>query len=161
MDAVDLLNGDFRNLLKLLTQLRGTAGGESTAKAFEELRVALNLHMKMETDVFYPSLESFVDVLPLIIQGYDDHLKIAGLVAEMRKIKDPTTSKDWLSLLVQLNVAVEQHISGAEKQLLSEARRLLGVTRLQELFYELDGMRSEQSETDTLIYPASRLGTDS
>ena len=79
----------------------------------------------------------------------------------MRKIKDPTTSKDWLSLLVQLNVAVEQHISGAEKQLLSEARRLLGVTRLQELFYELDGMRSEQSETDTLIYPASRLGTDS
>ncbi len=160
MDAVDLLNRDFRNLLKLLTQLGDSSGGEATVKAFEELRAALNLHMKMEREVFYPSLESFDEVRPLIGQGYDDHLKIAGLVSDMSQITDQTTSKDWRDLLVQLNVAVDQHISAAENQLLPEAERLLRATRLQELFYELDGIRSEQSEKDTLIYPASRLGGD-
>ena len=162
MDAVDLFAADFRNLLKLLTQLRVTSGGESTAKTFEDLREALNLHMKMERDVFYPSLESFVEVRPLIDQGYHDHLKIAGLISDMSQIqiKDHTTLKDWQDLLVQLNVAIDQHISVAENQILPEARRLLGATRLQELFYELDGMKSKQSETDTLVYPASRLGTD-
>src|SRR5258706_13522713 len=130
MDAVDLFTAHFRKLLKLLTQLGVTSGGESTAKTFEELREALNLHMKMERDVFYPSLESFVEVRPLIDQGYDDHLKIAGLISDMSQIKDHTTLKDWQDLLVQLNIAVDQHISVAENQILPEEQRLLGSTRL-------------------------------
>ena len=48
MNAVDLPNDDFGKLLKLLTQRGVTSVGGSTAEAFEELREALNLHMKME-----------------------------------------------------------------------------------------------------------------
>jgi hypothetical protein len=158
MNAVDLPNDDFGKLLKLLTQRGVTSVGGSTAKAFEELREALNLHMKMERG-FYPSIKPYVEVRPLIERGYDDHLKIAGLVLDMSQLKFHTTSRDWRDLLVQLNVPGRPtHFS--EKQLLPEAQSMLGATRPQELFYELDRMRSEQSETDTLNCLATRLGAN-
>jgi len=52
----------------------------------------------------------------------------------------------------------QTHVEQSENKLFPEALRLLGATRLQQLEFDMDAVRTHQSNMDSAIYPASRLG---
>ena len=61
-------------------------------------------------------------------------------------------------VLPPLRNAWQLHVEQAEQTLLPEAESLLGPTKLQQLLYDMNAIRTRQSEMDSAIYPASRLG---
>lgn len=61
--------------------------------------------------------------------------------------------------LTALRNAWQLHVEQAEQTLLPEAESLLGPTKLQQLLYDMNAIRTRQSEMDSAIYPASRLGS--
>lgn len=52
----------------------------------------------------------------------------------------------------------QKHVERSESRLCPDALRLLGPTRLQQLEFEMDALRTHQSDLDSAIYPASHLG---
>jgi len=60
--------------------------------------------------------------------------------------------------LSELRELWQTHVEQSENKLFPEALRLLGATRLQQLEFDMDAVRTHQSNMDSAIYPASRLG---
>ncbi len=157
MNAIDLLRMDHQRLFRLVQQLQEKQTS-SAAKRLKEIDEALKLHQRMEEEIFYQELKEFDEIRVPVEQSHRDHRMIDDLLDRLGdSLKEPSRY-DSAALATRLALAVEQHISHDEEYLLPQAERLLSPTKLQEIFYEMDEVRTHQSDTDSLIYPASRLG---
>ncbi len=157
MNAIDLLRIDHQRLFKLAEQLQDRPSS-SAAERINEIALALKLHQRMEEEIFYQELKEFDEIRVPVEQSHRDHRMIDDLLDRLsQSLKEPSRY-DSTALATRLALAVEQHISHDEEYLLPQAERLLSPTKLQEIFYEMDEVRTHQSDTDSLIYPASRLG---
>jgi hemerythrin-like domain-containing protein len=103
-------------------------------------------------------LRMFDEVRVRVEHSYHDHRRVDELVARLSNLPNGPREHESAALVTRLALAVEQHISHDEQLLLPQAERLLGPSRLQELFYEMDEARTHQSDRDSMIYSASRLG---
>ena len=161
MNAIDLLRIDHQRLFNLVERFQDKGTSSATlAERLNQLTLALRLHRRMEEEVFYPELKEFDEVRSLVMQSYHDNRIIEKLLERLSDLLKKPSGQDSASLAARLVLAVEEHISQDDDNLLPQAEGLLGPTRLQELFYDMDEIRTHQSDMDIMIYPASRLGPE-
>lgn len=158
MDAIDLLRNDHRRLMRLATQLRARSEPSDSGVRLDEFIQAVRMHKKMEEELLYPELEEFDDIHHVVDESSRHHLYVNDILDEMSEVRKEFPKEGGANFVTRLIHAVEQHISHDEKQLLPRAEVLLRPTRRQEMFYDMDKIRTHQSDTDSLIYPASRIG---
>lgn len=161
MNVIKLLRNDHRRALSLIEQIENDsdeAASRSRVKLFDELKAALSLHAKVEERIFYPALEKFDETRSLVNEFYREHQEADRILAKMESRKNGSLSGEWQSQLHELKRSIEHHINEEENRLFPQAENLLGRERLLEMFFESERIKSDQSETDSLIYPADRFG---
>ena len=158
MNALDILRRDNQRVQSLIAKVDDTLD-DGNASAFagvvEQLDDALKLHFRIAEDVFYNELEGFDEVRQLIADARQTHRRIDEVVNSLKENEPIWIGQD--NRIAVIKELMRQHIT-QEEDLGPKAERLLGATALQEMSYEMDEIRTHQSATDSLIYPASRLG---
>ena len=158
MNALDILRRDHQRVQSLIAKVED-ALDEGNASAFagvvEQLDDALNLHCRITEEVFYNELEGFDEVREVIADGRETHRRIDEVVNALKENEPIWIGQD--NRIAVIKELMRQHVT-QEEDLGPEAERLLGATALQEMSYEMDEIRTHQSATDSMIYPASRLG---
>lgn len=156
--AQRLLWGSNIVLIERIEKANGEEAGRSRAKLLDELKDSLSLHTKVEEQIFYPALEGFGETRALVEEFYREHKEVDRIMAGMDIPKDRSLSGEWHDQLRELRQGVEHHINEEENRLFPLAEKLLGKVQLSEMFFESERVKSHQSETDSLIYPADRFG---
>lgn len=158
MNALDILRRDHQRVQSLIAKVEDTLD-EGNASAFaglvQKLDDALKLHFRITEEVFYNELEGFDEVRQLIADGRETHRRIDEVVDSLKENEPIWIGQD--NRIAVIKELMRQHIT-QEGDLGPEAERLLGATALQEMSYEMDEISTHQSATDSMIYPASRLG---
>lgn len=159
MNAIDLLKNDHRRVSTLLERVINNLNpqtGQTNSQELEQIRLEIRFHRKVLEEYLYPELQTFEAMHASITLDVRSANKIDQLLAELRRNQPPEQS--WAGRLNSLREAWQSHVEQSESRLLPEAHELLGETRLQQLFYDMDAIRTHQSGQDSAIYPASRLG---
>lgn len=159
MNALDLLRDDHRRVSQLIREIENDLNaqtGQTTEVSFKRLVRALNLHSRMLHEYLYPELEPFNEMTGYLALDSRNEAELRQLVNEIEQ--NQPVEQAWTVRLARIGELWESHVEQCEKQLFPEALRLLGPTRLQQLQYDIDAVRTHQSNLDSAIYPAARVG---
>jgi iron-sulfur cluster repair protein YtfE (RIC family) len=155
-DAITLLKKDHETVKKLFAQEEklGKAGGEKKAALFNQIKAALEVHATIEEEIFYPAVKKArsEDVKDEVREGYEEHKQIKRLLAQISSI---TTADETYDIKIKvLKEDVEHHVKEEETEMLPDAQKFLGKTRLLELGAKLEA-RKQQLEKSPAPKPAS------
>ena len=159
MDALDLLRVDHQRISNLIQELENELNpktGQAPAHSFERLSSAMRSHQQMLQRFLYPELEPYDVLSDYLASDATNERQIKELIRSIEDNQPPEQS--WTSRLTELRELWQTHVEQSENRLFPEALRLLGAARLQQLEYDMDAVRTHQSNMDSAIYPASRLG---
>ena len=114
MRALDLLRADHRALQALFEQTRGTADFMERRELFEEIRDALEPHLALEEEVFYPAFSSpsHGDWSEVIGEAVEDHRLLQEMLGELSQVSD---REDFSDLLDELVESIEDHFTEEEE----------------------------------------------
>jgi hemerythrin superfamily protein len=127
----------------------------------ETLAAALEIHARLEEEIFYPAMRS-VDP-DLVDKSIPEHNDMRRLIAQLRQTRPEDAAFD--TTLMELMRSVIRHVADEETQLLPDAERVLGERRLSELGaemtrrrFELVGPRTGEIAVNTVrTFPAATL----
>lgn len=167
MNGLDILHDDHKRILVLVNELarsaKPTEGGHDEivskrAKRFHELRKTLRQHIKIEERVLFPDLQGFGETKLLVDECYRDHKRIDELLQKFEHLTEERHCDLWDNLFAELERRVQTYLTREEDGLFPSARLLLKDSQLENMFFEIERIRSNQSEADSLIFPADRFG---
>ncbi len=145
MNAVDILTKDHREVDALIAELESAgSGGTSDAShqnTFQQLVNALGLHMQAEENIFYPAMQKFEEEKDLIVEAYDEHNEVEGLLLQMQNLEP--SSAEFQSNLKMVKTGIEHHVAEEEGEMFPDAKNLLGEARLQEIGQQIMTLKSQ------------------
>lgn len=114
MRALELLRADHRALQALFEQTRGTADFVERRELFEEIRDALEPHLAIEEEVFYPAFSQPAqgEWGEVIGEAVEDHRLIQEMLGELAQVGD---REDFSDLLDELVESIEDHFEEEEE----------------------------------------------
>jgi hypothetical protein len=139
-DAIDLLEGQHRDVELLFQQLREVSDKQERKQLFVELADSLAAHGKIEELLFYPAVctDETADQLH---EAVGEHLEVKRVLAEL--IEMDVEDEQFTSKLDELEKLVEHHVEEEETRLFVQVRKQELVdleelaTQLEEKFAEL------------------------
>lgn len=123
MDAIDMLKEDHKRIRELIQRMLGTSNEQvdERTQMFELLKQELEIHTRVEEDVFYPVMDR---------QGGHEHEEVDDALKEHGEIRDllnvmsrtDPSSNSWEDKLEELHQTLEHHIDDEENDLFVCAR---------------------------------------
>jgi len=145
-DALTLLSADHQKVLGLFESFETALEEDSEDEArdiAEEIFSEIELHARLEEEIFYPAAAEFAELLMLVEEAQREHAAIDQAIEEIR---DEASDGAALSnLVLRLQEDVEQHIRDEESLLFPRVEEVLE-TRLDELGLRLQRRREELTE---------------
>ena len=105
----------------------------------ETLALALDVHAKLEEEIFYPAMRA-IDP-DLVEENYAEHAEMKRLIEELRGLRPADRAYD--TTVMNLMRVVISHVAEEETKLLPDAERVLGEQRLAELGVEMTRRRMQ------------------
>lgn len=125
MNAFELLKEDHQKAKSLFEKL-----GETTERAsktrrelFEKLKHELEVHTKIEEQIFYPALKEADETREITLEAIEEHHVVKQLLQELTSLEPE--SEQWTAKLKVLQENVEHHIEEEEKEMFQSAREVL------------------------------------
>jgi hemerythrin superfamily protein len=125
MNALDILKKDHEKVKELFSEYDTLSGdGAKKGEIAQTVLRELELHSKVEEDIFYPALRarSGKDGKELVKHSVSEHREIDDLIAELRDA-DPS-DPDFDDKFQELMEDVEEHIDEEETELFPKAQIL-------------------------------------
>jgi hemerythrin-like domain-containing protein len=154
MTITQTLREDHRAALEAMQWLRGqrlepNRYGEAPSRLCELLRA----HLKAEEEVLLPA-----------VRNESNRLSFQRLLDADRELR--TILGEWehaaaapsSGVLQRMEDALAEHTRRMEETLYPEAERVVSEARLEAMWYEAERLKTGQSRTDSLIFPAHRFG---
>ena len=143
MDATTFLQVDHEAQKTAIRALTDTSVDSGLRRmAFRSLRDALEMHARIEEDVFYPAVMKVRShaAREAVRSALEDHHVVDGLVAELdqRDVDDP----QFVARAAALRAALERHITSEEDGMFAEARIHLTDERLERLGRRMEALQS-------------------
>ncbi|MEW6735030.1 MAG: hemerythrin domain-containing protein [Acidobacteriota bacterium] len=110
MNAIEILVFDHQKVKKLFEQSQVNPDQNIVEKVFRELEI----HTKVEEEIFYPSVKNNVDS-DLIEESLDDHTDIKDLIERLRGID--INDEEFKMVFQELIETVESHVDIEETEL--------------------------------------------
>jgi hemerythrin-like domain-containing protein len=152
--ALDMLRADHDRISRLFAQYQDSEDGlPSDASTLSEQVIAeLELHSRIEQEVFYPSVEAEADAdtQDFLMQSEEDHETLSRLISQLRAL--PAGAPDHHGIFVQLIETMQEHIEQEESMLFPVAEELLGDS-LVELGDEMRRLKEELIATGQSQFP--------
>ena len=133
MNAFNLLKSDHEKVAGILTSIEETT--ERAAKGREELfarlKQELDLHAKIEEEIFYPALEESDETREVTLEAYEEHRLVKQLLAELEM--EPKDTEEWTAKFTVLKENIEHHVEEEEGEMFKNARKVLSEDEIEEL----------------------------
>jgi len=147
MDATELLMKDHENVQGLFAQFeRASEDAQKKSMLFEKIRDELQMHTKVEEEIFYPAVEE----LPIdrakddIERSIQDHEEVDALLDELQSLSPDDA--DFDEKMTELMDAVRSHIQLEHEEVFKVARAGLGEEQLKELGREMEEFKQSMKE---------------
>lgn len=144
MKATDILKQDHREAENLMAQLEKASGqenGNTYRPIFEQLRTALQKHMMVEEEIFYPAVKGADDLEDQVVEAVDEHAEVKALLTQMNEL-DPSTP-EFQDALATMKAGIEHHVAEEEGEMFPTAEEELGSARMEELGRQIQQQKGE------------------
>lgn len=128
-----LLKKDHAEVKKLFKEIDGLESGQTRQreKLFKQLKIALEIHSKVEETLFYKPLKNLDKSHMQILEATEEHNLVEKLLLELAT--GPMNSDEWCAKLTVLRENVLHHIDEEENELFPTAEKLLDAAELEEI----------------------------
>ncbi len=111
-----LLRADHKKVKTLFAEFEKTENPDRMLKIFEETARELEIHTKVEEDVFYPAAEKLIHDEPLIDESNEEHHVVDVLISELKQLDphDKEQKKTFRAKYTVLMENVKHHIEEEE-----------------------------------------------
>lgn len=137
--ATTMIRMDHTHAMATFHKYRADATPDKKQAIAETLCLALEIHARLEEEIFYPALRSFDP--DLVNKSVPEHNEMRRLISQLRQTRPEDASFD--TTLMELMRGVMRHVADEETMLLPDAERVLGERRLSELGAEMTRRRFE------------------
>jgi iron-sulfur cluster repair protein YtfE (RIC family) len=148
MLATEILTEDHRLAVGLVEQLEGIRSDEpGNRDAFQQLKAALELHIRQEEEIYYPALAEHEEFADLMDENVAEHEMVRANLAQMSELSP--ASDDFQSVLAETRAALEAHMEKEEDEIFPRSIELLGEERINELGNRIDQMKGDDGLSRT------------
>jgi hemerythrin-like domain-containing protein len=131
VDALQLLRDDHRHVKDLFKQFEEADDRRAKGQVVAEALTALEIHAKLEEEIFYPAVRKEADADPAEMdEAEEEHHVVKLLIGELRRMKPGAARYDAKFTVLAENV--KHHIDEEESEMLPKAAEL-GMQRMNEL----------------------------
>ncbi|MEA3190599.1 MAG: hypothetical protein QOD77_1181 [Thermoplasmata archaeon] len=141
-----MLFQDHEKVRKLLKRLEN-AEGYGREELFQEIYTEVMVHAKLEEEVFYPAFKQAVGTEKgrvLFYEAREEHASVEHLLEKMRG--GDVATEEFLGQAMVLKEQIEHHAEEEEKEMFPQAKRVLGIPRLEELALRAQERKPELME---------------
>ncbi|HEX2046170.1 MAG TPA: hemerythrin domain-containing protein [Acidimicrobiales bacterium] len=145
MDALSLLTADHNRVRGLFARFQSAEEEQDTAQMAvlaEKIVTELEVHTRIEEDVFYPAIKDASEELKDVVdEGVEEHHVADTLMGE---IKTLTPEDDaFVAKMKVLIESVEHHAEEEEQEMFPETRKAFDKAALEELGERLEARKTE------------------
>lgn len=133
MNAFNLLKSDHEKVAGILTSIEETTERASKGREelFTRLKEELDLHAKIEEEIFYPALEEADETREVTLEAYEEHRLVKQLLAELEM--EPKNTEEWTAKFTVLKENIEHHVEEEEGEMFKQARKVLSDDEIETL----------------------------
>ncbi len=146
MDVFELLKKDHEKVSGIFEKLDATTerGVKTREELFTQLKQELDVHTRIEEEIFYPILKEAKETEELTLEAYEEHNVVKQLLTELDEL--PKDDETWGAKLTVLKENVEHHVEEEEGELFDGAREVLSQEQLEELGARMEASKQEQKK---------------
>ncbi len=169
MDIYSQLKDDHDELKRFLSWIAdaGSRAAKKRETLFQEFKLALLVHSRVEEAVFYSQLKSHPELKIQELEAENEH-RMAGLLLDELNTM-PKDNPEWMAKFMMLKEMLEHHIEEEEKELFKKARQVLDEelaedlgdrmhSRSQLVRAALEPIPPKQQQKKVTMKPGSRRG---
>jgi hypothetical protein len=133
VDALSLLKEDHAKVKKMLAEGEDTTdrAEKTRTELFTRLKTELEIHERIEEEVFYPALKEHPKAKELALEGYEEHHVVDQIFSELEQT--PVTDETWAAKFKVAKENIEHHIEEEEGDMFKAAREAFSREELEDL----------------------------
>ncbi len=133
MNAFALLKADHEKVADMLGTIEDTtARAIKTRDAlFARLKEELDLHARIEEEMFYPALKESEETREIALEAYEEHRLVKQLLGELEA--EPKDTEEWTAKFTVLKENIEHHVEEEEGEMFKKAQRVLSEEEIEAL----------------------------
>ncbi len=133
MDAFALLKADHEKVAGMLETIDNTTERalKGRGELFARLKVELDLHARIEEEIFYPALEENEETREIALEAYEEHRLVKQLLGELEA--EPKDSEEWTAKFTVLKENIEHHVEEEEGEMFKKTRQAFTEEEMQAL----------------------------
>jgi len=133
MDAIALLKEDHDKVKKMLADGEETTerAEKTRAELFEKLKAEMEIHERIEEEIFYPALKSHPKAQDIVLEGYEEHHVVDEIMGELGATD--VTDETWAAKFKVMKENIEHHIEEEEGEMFTQARQIFSTDELETL----------------------------
>ena len=143
MNAFTLLKADHERVAGILESIEKTTerAVKGRDELFTRLKEELDLHAKIEEEIFYPALEEAKETRDVTLEAYEEHRLVKQLLTELEA--EPKDTEQWTAKFTVLKENVEHHVEEEEGEMFKKARQILSDDEVATLGDRLEAAKKE------------------
>ena len=144
MNAFTLLTEDHEKVAGILEKIEATTerATKGREELFAQLKNELDVHARIEEEIFYPVLEEHEETRAISLEGYEEHALVKQLLEELAST--PKDDEQWTAKFTVLKENVEHHVEEEEGEMFEKARKVLSEDEIEELGERLQESKQVQ-----------------
>jgi iron-sulfur cluster repair protein YtfE (RIC family) len=114
MNAFAMLKADHQRVVRMLENIENTTdlATNDRDELFPRLKEELDLHARIEEEIFYPALEDSEDTREITLEAYEEHRFVKELLGQLEA--EPKYTKEWTAKFTVLKENIEYHVEEEE-----------------------------------------------
>ena len=129
--ATDMIRMDHSHTMAIFHRYKAETDPQTKQALGNMICLALEVHAKLEEEIFYPAMREVQAERPIIDKSYPEHEEIHRLIGQVRATEPTDPAYD--RVLMELMRDVLHHVADEETTLLPDAEAAVGTDRLQEI----------------------------
>ena len=144
MNALTLLKNDHKKVAGILEKIDGTTERalKTREELFTQLKSELDVHAKIEEEIFYPVLEKKDETRDITLEAFEEHRLVKQLLGELEAA--PKDDEQWTAKFTVLKESVEHHVEEEEDDMFPKVRKALSEAELETLGTRMEAAKGEQ-----------------
>ena len=136
-DALSLLEKDHRNVEKLFKR------AQKDPAVFDQIREELDLHTRVEEEIFYPAVEEALgdEGEGIVEEARREHQEVKDLLVELSAMD--RQGEEFEDRLQKLQDNVEHHVQEEEGEMFKKTRRAMTKETLTQLGAQMESQKEE------------------
>jgi hemerythrin superfamily protein len=118
-NAVQMLKQDHKKVAGLFEKYGKTKGQETKRRIADQAMEQLEIHSKIEEEIFYPAAKEALGDDALISEALKEHAAVKDLIEELKSME--TEDEEFDEKFTELIADVKHHVSEEESDLLPQA----------------------------------------